>query len=149
MMSFLKDFDYLQIQMKDIISATNNFDPAKVIGGGGFGKVYKGELSSSNEQITVAFKHLDRRLGQGSIEFWKEVMMLSSYKHENLISLMHFCIEGDEMILVYEYATRGSLDRYLTDATTLNWIRRLKICIGAARGQWRTHMYTWGGSRPP
>ncbi|KAL8259882.1 hypothetical protein R6Q59_027835 [Mikania micrantha] len=110
--------------MKDIISATNNFDPAKVIGGGGFGKVYKGELSSSNEQITVAFKHLDRRLGQGSIEFWKEVMMLSSYKHENLISLKHFCIESDEMILVYEYASRG----------TLNWIQRLKICIGAARG---------------
>ncbi|KAJ0716727.1 putative protein kinase RLK-Pelle-CrRLK1L-1 family [Helianthus annuus] len=38
------------------------------------------------------------------------------------------------MILVYEYASRGSLDRYLTDASTLTWIRRLKICVGAARG---------------
>ncbi|KAK9067872.1 hypothetical protein SSX86_011983 [Deinandra increscens subsp. villosa] len=120
--------------MKDIISATNNFDPTRVIGGGGFGKVYKGELSSPVGQITVAFKQLDRRFGQGNIEFWKEVMMLSKYKHENLISLMHFCIEGDEMILVYEYASRGSLDRYLSDASTLSWIQRLKICLGTARG---------------
>ncbi|KAJ0523883.1 putative protein kinase RLK-Pelle-CrRLK1L-1 family [Helianthus annuus] len=132
-MSFMKDFDHLKIQMQDVASATNNFDPTKVIGRGGFGKVYKGELSSSEGQITVAFKQLDRRLGQGNIEFWKEVMMLSQYKHENLISLMHFCIEGDEMILVYEYACRGSLDRYLNDST-LTWIQRLKICDGAARG---------------
>ncbi|XP_076948910.1 putative serine/threonine-protein kinase PBL22 isoform X2 [Bidens hawaiensis] len=61
-------------------------------------------------------------------------MMLSKYKHENLVSLVHFCIEGDDMILVYEYASRGSLDRYLIDASTLSWIQRLKICVGAARG---------------
>ncbi|KAI3703528.1 hypothetical protein L1987_73669 [Smallanthus sonchifolius] len=133
-MSFTKDFDHLKLQMKDIISATNNFDPTKVIGHGGFGKVYKGELCSPKGQVTFAFKHLDRRLGQGNIEFWKEVMMLSEYKHENLISLKHFCIEGDEMILVYEYASRGSLDRYLSDASTLTWTQRLKICVGVARG---------------
>ncbi|XP_076896026.1 putative receptor-like protein kinase At2g23200 [Bidens hawaiensis] len=133
-MSFMKNFDYLKIQMKDIVSATNNFDPTKVVGCGGFGSVYKGELSSPKGQITVAFKKLDRRLGQGNIEFWKEVMMLSKYKHENLVSLVHFCIEGDDMILVYEYASRGSLDRYLADANTLSWIQRLKICVGAARG---------------
>ncbi|XP_076938180.1 receptor-like protein kinase ANXUR1 [Bidens hawaiensis] len=46
---------------------------------------------------------------------------------------MHFCIEGGEMILVYEYATRGSLDRYLSDAATLTWIQRLRICVGTAR----------------
>ncbi|KAI3828666.1 hypothetical protein L1987_02774 [Smallanthus sonchifolius] len=133
-MSFMRDFDHLKIQMKDIVTGTNNFDPTKVIGSGGFGSVYKGELSSPEGEITLAFKKLDRRLGQGNIEFWKEIMMLSKYKHENLISLMHFCIEGDEMILAYEYASRGSLDRYLSDAGALTWIRRLKICVGAARG---------------
>ncbi|KAL8209985.1 hypothetical protein R6Q57_006717 [Mikania cordata] len=61
-------------------------------------------------------------------------MMLSTYKHENLISLMHYAVEGDEMILVYEYASRGSLDRYLTNDTTLTWTQRLKICVGVARG---------------
>nr|XP_043630405.1 probable serine/threonine-protein kinase PBL23 [Erigeron canadensis] len=119
--------------MKDIVSATNNFDPNNLIGRGGFGCVYKGELSFPEGQILVAFKQLDRRLGQGKNEFWKEIMMLSKYKHENLISLLHFCIEGDEMILVYEYASRGSLDRYLSDIS-LTWIQRLKICVGAARG---------------
>ncbi|XP_076896027.1 putative serine/threonine-protein kinase PBL7 [Bidens hawaiensis] len=133
-MSFMKDFNHLKIQMKDIVLATNSFETAKVMGSGGFGRVYKGELSSPEGLKTFAFKKLDRRLGQGNIEFWKEVMMLSKYKHENLISLMHFCIEGDEMILVYEYASRGSLDRYLSDANTLTWIQRLRVCVGAARG---------------
>ncbi|KAJ0859382.1 putative protein kinase RLK-Pelle-CrRLK1L-1 family transcription factor C3H family [Helianthus annuus] len=133
-MSFIKDFDHLKIQMEDVLLATNNFDPTRVIGRGGFGIVYKGELPSPKGQITYAFKRLDRRLGQGGIEFWKEIMMLSTYEHKNLISLKHFCIEGDEMILVYEYASRGSLDRYLSDASTLTWIQRLKICVEAARG---------------
>ncbi|KAJ0716720.1 putative protein kinase RLK-Pelle-CrRLK1L-1 family [Helianthus annuus] len=133
-MSFMRDFDHLKIQMKDVVLATNNFDATRVIGSGGFGKVYKGELSSPEGQITYAFKRLNRRLGQGNVEFWKEIMMLSKYKHKNLISLVHFCIEGDEMILVYEYASRGSLDRYLPDASTLTWTKRLKISVGMARG---------------
>nr|XP_043628235.1 uncharacterized protein LOC122599740 [Erigeron canadensis] len=132
-MAFMKDYDHLKIDIKDIALATNNFDPTNVIGVGGFGKVYKGELSHSDGRIAVAFKKLDRRMGQGNIEFWKEIMMLSNYKHENLISLMHFCIEGHEMILVYEYATRGSLDHHLSNAS-LTWAQRLKICVGAARG---------------
>lgn len=58
--------------------------------------------------------------------------MLSKYKHENLISLLHFSIEGAEKVLVYEYAPRGSLDHHLSDPT-LTWNQRLHICIGAAR----------------
>nr|XP_043630404.1 putative receptor-like protein kinase At5g39000 [Erigeron canadensis] len=132
-MSFLGDYDHLKIQMKDILSATHNFDPAKEIGKGGFGRVYKGEVSLRGGRIMVAFKRLDRRFGQGNTEFWKEVMRLSKYKHENLISLMCYCIEGKEMILGYEYASRGSLDSYLPDPR-LTWTQRLKICVGAARG---------------
>ncbi|KAI3494574.1 hypothetical protein L1887_40706 [Cichorium endivia] len=131
-MSHIEDFDHLKIQLKDIISATENFSPNKLIGHGGFGVVYKGELSLPEGRIMVAFKRLDRRLGQGNIEFWKEITMLSKYRHENLVPLMRFCIEGDERILVYEYASRGSLDRYLND-TSVTWSQRLKICVGAAR----------------
>ncbi|GJZ44785.1 kinase-like domain, phloem protein 2-like protein [Tanacetum coccineum] len=119
--------------MNDIVSATNNFDDAKLIGRGGFGKVYKGKLSLPEGQITVAFKRLYRHMGQGNREFWKEIMTLSKYKHENLVSLMHFCRDGSERILVYEYASRGSLDCYLSDAS-VTWTQRLKICLGAARG---------------
>ncbi|CAI9284705.1 unnamed protein product [Lactuca saligna] len=132
MSSIWDEFDHLKIQMKDIISATNNFHKDKLIGGGGFGPVYKGELSLPNGPTMVAFKRLDRRHGQGNTEFWKEIMMLSRYRHENLVSLFHFSIEGDERVLVYKFAPRGSLDRYLSDAT-LTWNQRLHICIGAAR----------------
>ncbi|KAM0070133.1 putative protein kinase RLK-Pelle-CrRLK1L-1 family [Helianthus debilis subsp. tardiflorus] len=61
-------------------------------------------------------------------------MLLSKYKHKNLVTLMHFCIEDNEMILVYEYASRGSLDRYLSDASTLTWTQHLKIIVRVAHG---------------
>lgn len=128
----MEEFDHLKIQLKDITEATDNFSESKRIGKGGFGVVYNGELSLPKGRTTVAFKRLDRRLGQGNIEFWKEIITLSKYRHENLVPLMHFCIEGDERILVYEYASRGSLDRYLNQIS-VTWSQRLKICIGAAR----------------
>ncbi|KAM0029336.1 putative protein kinase RLK-Pelle-LRR-I-1 family [Helianthus debilis subsp. tardiflorus] len=131
-MSFMDDFEHLKIQLKDVRLATNDFGD-KPIGVGGFGKVFKGELSLPEGKKVVAFKRLDRRWGQGDTEFWKEIMMLSQYKHENLISLQHFCDEDGERILVYEYASRGSLDCYL-GKTSLTWNQLLKICHGAACG---------------
>ncbi|GKC55975.1 kinase-like domain, phloem protein 2-like protein [Tanacetum coccineum] len=118
-----------------IKSATNNFDESEVIGTGGFGKVYAGELShsQSEEKSVVAIKRLDHRYGQGDPEFFKEMRMLSCYRHENLISLLGFCCQGGEMILIYEYASRGSLDRYLS-STDLTWTQRIRICIDAAKG---------------
>ncbi|MFS7997970.1 putative protein kinase RLK-Pelle-DLSV family [Helianthus anomalus] len=82
----------------------------------------------------VALKRLDRSLtGQGNIEFWKEIMMLPLYKHDNIVSLLGFCDDCGEKILVYEYVPNKSLDYYLA-SDNLRWNRRLKICIGAARG---------------
>nr|GFC12296.1 protein kinase-like domain, phloem protein 2-like protein [Tanacetum cinerariifolium] len=130
---FTKEFEHLVVKLEDIKSATDNFDVSKVIGSGGFGKVYKGEVSHSKGRSMVAFKRLNRKFGQGDPEFWKEIMMLSRYTHENLISLLGYCNEGGEMILVYEHASNGSLDRHLS-STTLTWTQRIKICLGAARG---------------
>lgn len=59
--------------------------------------------------------------------------MLSTYKHENIVSLLGFCDESNEKILVYEYASRRSLDSYL-NTDDLTWNQRLQICVGAARG---------------
>ncbi|GJT14468.1 kinase-like domain, phloem protein 2-like protein [Tanacetum coccineum] len=133
MATFLNNFQHLEIQIEEIVSATKNFDDSRVIGCGGFGKVYKGELTLPEGKSMVAFKRLDRKHGQGDPEFLKEIIMLSSYKHDNLISLLGFCKEGDEMILIYQYASQGSLDRILNDAN-LTWTQRLKICLGAAKG---------------
>ncbi|KAJ9538351.1 hypothetical protein OSB04_031084 [Centaurea solstitialis] len=133
MAKFFNEFQHLKIKLEEIKSATDNFGDDNLIGRGGFGKVYKGTISHSTGQRMAAFKRLDSKLGQGNSEFWKEITMLSRYTHENLVSLLGYCDEGDEKILVYEYASRGSLDRHLRDAA-LTWIQRLGICLGAARG---------------
>ncbi|KAJ9539864.1 hypothetical protein OSB04_026370 [Centaurea solstitialis] len=132
-MFLMEEFRHLKIRLEDIISATDNFSPDKLIGQGGFGKVYKGEFTFPEGRSIVAIKRLDRKFGQGNTEFWKEIMMLSKWKHQNLVSLSHFCFEGDERILVYDYASHGSLDRHLSDAS-LTWTQRLEICVGVAHG---------------
>ncbi|PWA62707.1 serine-threonine/tyrosine-protein kinase catalytic domain-containing protein [Artemisia annua] len=133
MASSMKGFEHLEIKLEEIKLATNNFNEENVIGHGGFGKVYKGELSHSRGKSLVALKRLDRKHGQGDAEFYKEVRMLSCYKHENIISLLGFSSGRDEMILVYEYASRGSLDGHLKNVT-LKWKQRIKICLDAAKG---------------
>ncbi|PWA70643.1 leucine-rich repeat protein kinase family protein [Artemisia annua] len=120
MMPLIKTFEHLQIQLEAIKSATNNFDAANCIGSGGFGKVYKGELVHSKGKTMVALKRLDRIYGQGEVEFWNEVIMLSLYKHENIVSLLGFCDDSKEKILVYEYVSKGSLDLYL-EKDDLTW----------------------------
>ncbi|GJT89807.1 kinase-like domain, phloem protein 2-like protein [Tanacetum coccineum] len=131
---FMKEFERLKIALEEIKTATENFDERRVIGNGGFGKVYKGELSHSNRSENMfAIKRLDPKYGQGDAEFYKEIRTLCCYRHENLISLQGFCKEEGETILVYEYASRGSLDRLLSDVT-LTWTQRIKICLDAAKG---------------
>nr|GEY18491.1 protein kinase-like domain, phloem protein 2-like protein [Tanacetum cinerariifolium] len=92
-----------------------------------------GELSRFKERGKVAFKRLDGQYGQGKTEFLKEISMLSKYKHENIITLLGYCIEKKEMILVYEYAANRSLDIHL-GSPDLTWTQRLKICLQAAEG---------------
>ncbi|KAJ0802270.1 putative protein kinase RLK-Pelle-CrRLK1L-1 family [Helianthus annuus] len=132
-MHVIEKFEHLKIPLEAIKLATNNFADKNCIGRGGFGKVYKGELVLSGIPKIVALKHLDPKFGQGNPEFWKEIVTLSLYKHENIVSLLGFCDESGEKILIYEYASKGSLDSYLNN-DDLKWIQRLKICIGAARG---------------
>nr|GFB75902.1 protein kinase, ATP binding site-containing protein [Tanacetum cinerariifolium] len=126
-------FQHLKVDLQAIKSATNGFDDSHCIGKGGFGKVYKGELVHSKGQSVVAIKRLDRAFGQGDPEFWKEIIMLSLYRHNNIVSLRGFCDDCGEKILVYDYASKRSLDLYLNDKH-LTWVQRLEICIGAARG---------------
>ncbi|KAL7614882.1 hypothetical protein Lser_V15G06506 [Lactuca serriola] len=132
-MSVLEKFKHLEIQLEAIESATNKFSVDHLVGEGGFGKVYKGDLLLSKGHTTVAIKRLDRNMGQGDSEFWKEVIMLSIYKHPNIVSLLGYCDKNDEKILVYEFASNKSLDLHLNNKD-LTWVPRLKICIGVARG---------------
>ncbi|KAI7727751.1 hypothetical protein M8C21_013141 [Ambrosia artemisiifolia] len=132
MASFMKEFEHLKIHLEDLKKATNNFG-SKVIGSGGFGKVYEGEISHSKGRSIVAIKRLSREFGQGDPEFFKELMMLSRYSHKNLITLLGYCDEDGEKIIVYEHASNGSLDRHL-NSNVLTWTQRIKICLDAAKG---------------
>nr|XP_043639074.1 putative receptor-like protein kinase At5g39000 [Erigeron canadensis] len=135
----------IEIPLQDIISATNDFAEANVIGKGGFGKVYKGEIMLSMEPIIVAIKRLDSSYGQGPHEFEKEIKFLSSYKHSNLVSLLGFCVENGESILVYEYLSNRSLDLHIS-RPDISWLQRIKICLEAAKGLQFLHEPVEGSS---
>ncbi|KAJ9551378.1 hypothetical protein OSB04_015423 [Centaurea solstitialis] len=119
--------------LAEIQSATNDFDDELVIGKGGFGKVYKGHIRIEENIHVVAIKRLDFMSDQGDTEFRAEIEILSKLHHRHLVSLIGFCDDNEEMILVYEYMPNGILYHHLHKAETpLNWVRRLKIAIGAA-----------------
>ncbi|XP_024985033.1 uncharacterized protein LOC112520750 [Cynara cardunculus var. scolymus] len=132
-MSILRELEHFRIPLKDIQEATNNFDQENFIGVGGYGKVHKGKLALSNGVVMVAAKQVDRTTRHGKDHFLNEIRVLSSYKHANIVSFIGFCDENNEKILVQEFVTNGSLDKYVSSAK-LTWLKRLQICLGAARG---------------
>nr|KAJ0190717.1 hypothetical protein LSAT_V11C800429620 [Lactuca sativa] len=129
----MEGVQHLKIPLDEIKFATNNFSDENSIGKGAYGKVYAAKLSLSGQQRIVAIKRLNKTSNQGEPQFLMEIQLLSCYKHKNLISLVGFCDENREKILVYEYAKHGSLDKYLS-TPELSWTQRLQISIGAARG---------------
>ncbi|KAI8571244.1 hypothetical protein RHMOL_Rhmol01G0104400 [Rhododendron molle] len=126
--------------LSTILKATNDFDDALVVGTGGFGKVYKAII---DDGTVVAIKRLNAESNQGAEEFWTEVKLLSKLRHAHLVSLVGYCNEHQEMILVYEYMVNGTLASHLYKSSRdesgesispLKWAQRLNICLGAARG---------------
>ncbi|KAF5789058.1 putative protein kinase RLK-Pelle-CrRLK1L-1 family [Helianthus annuus] len=118
----------------EIQAATNNFDDARLIGMGGFGKVYVGVIGDG--MTMLAFKRRSLESNPGVYEFTTELELLSKLRHRNLISLIGYCKNDPEMILAYDYMAYGSLRDHLhnTQNPPLPWNRRLQICIGAACG---------------
>uniref|UniRef100_A0A7N2R0U7 Protein kinase domain-containing protein n=1 Tax=Quercus lobata TaxID=97700 RepID=A0A7N2R0U7_QUELO len=142
----------LRISFAEIKYATKNFDAKFLVGEGGFGKVYKGTLRSG---MKVAVKRSEPGHGQGLKEFQTEIIILSQIRHRHLVSLIGYCDEGSELILVYEFMEKGSLRDQLYHSNgnpersssrfELSWKQRLEICIGAARGLHYLHTGPAGG----
>ncbi|KAL1072768.1 hypothetical protein V6Z11_D11G175800 [Gossypium hirsutum] len=124
-----------RFSLAQIKAATNNFHPLSIIGEVRFGTVYKGTL---HDGTIVAVKRLMRSSYGGGGEFKNEGRLLCQLRHPHLVSLIGFCVEGSEMVVVLEYMSRGSLADFLfgigKDHVPLSWKHRLHICIGAARG---------------
>ncbi|KAJ9556688.1 hypothetical protein OSB04_011302 [Centaurea solstitialis] len=152
-MSKIPELDHLKVSLDHIKLATNNFADHNFLGTGGFGRVYIGQLpvpsSSGGEPagtVKVAVKRLDEKLGQGEHQFLTEVVMLASYKHANLVTLIGFTDEGVEKIIVYKHEAHGSLDKHLENKD-LTWLQRLRVCLGAARGLAYLHSGVGAGHR--
>lgn len=116
---------------EELEEITDNF--RSKIGAGGFGTVYKGELSDNS---LVAVKKIEGVGVQGRKEFCTEIAVIGNIRHINLVRLRGFCAQGSKRLLVYEYMNQGSLDRPLFShvGPVLEWGERVEIALGAARG---------------
>uniref|UniRef100_A0A6N2NA23 Protein kinase domain-containing protein n=1 Tax=Salix viminalis TaxID=40686 RepID=A0A6N2NA23_SALVM len=122
---------------EELKEATNNFEPASILGEGGFGRVFKGVLSDGT---AVAIKRLTNGGQQGDKEFLVEVEMLSRLHHRNLVKLVGYYSSRDssQNLLCYELVPNGSLEAWLHGPLGVNcpldWDTRMKIALDAARG---------------
>ena len=96
--------------LNEIEKATNNFNSSSILGEGGFGLVYKGDLNDGRE---VAVKILKRDDQHGDHEFFAESEMLSCLHHRNLVKLIGICTEKHTRCLVYELVPNGSVESHL------------------------------------
>ncbi|KAH9616066.1 hypothetical protein KSS87_009422 [Heliosperma pusillum] len=105
-----------------------------VIGEGGYGVVYHGELINGTQ---VAVKRLFNNLGQAEKEFTVEVEAIGHVRHKNSVRLLGYCIEGTHRLLVYEYVNNGNLEQWLHGAMrqhgNLTWEARMKVLTGTAK----------------
>ncbi|CAL5408595.1 unnamed protein product [Camellia sinensis] len=124
-----KDDENIDLPIFNIVTianATNNFSISNKIGEGGFGPVYKGQLSTGQ---VIAVKRLSENSKQGVGEFKNEVILIAKLQHRNLVRLLGCCIQGEERMLIYEYLPNDT-----TKSNSLEWRKRLDIIMGIARG---------------
>jgi hypothetical protein len=118
---------------KDLHHATNGFSDERLLGIGGFGRVYRGVLAS---KVEVAVKKVAHGSRQGMREFVAEVVSIGRLRHRNLVQLLGYCRRKGELLLVYDYMPNGSLDKYLHDQSkvALSWGQRFRVIKGVASG---------------
>ena len=135
-----------------LLEATNNFSQDKKIGTGSFGSVYQGTLDDGCE---VAIKRAEisntcsyavgkRRQEDMDVAFINELESLSRLHHKNLVRLLGFCEDSNELLLVYEYMHNGTLHDHLHELESshlISWAARIKVALDAARGLEYLHKY--------
>jgi len=126
------------ISIEVLRQVTDNFSENNILGKGGFGVVYKGELHDGTK---IAVKRMESgAMGtKGMNEFQAEIAVLTKVRHRHLVALLGYCINGNERLLVYEYMPQGTLAQHLFEwqelgYPPLTWKQRVTIALDVARG---------------
>ncbi|XP_030951428.1 cold-responsive protein kinase 1-like isoform X3 [Quercus lobata] len=114
---------------KQLSKATRNFSKENLLGKGGFGSVYRGIISVPPKVIAV--KKISATSKQGEREYMAEICTIGRMRHKNIVQLEGWCHEGENLLLVYEFMSNGSLDRFI-GKEFLDWETRYKILTGLA-----------------
>ncbi|KAJ1403373.1 Tyrosine-protein kinase, active site [Sesbania bispinosa] len=127
--------------LDEINRLTGNFGSKAFIGEGSYGRVFYAKLSDGTE---AAIKKLDTSSSQEpDTDFAAQLSVVSRLKHDHFVELIGYCLEADNKILVYQYASLGSLHDILhgrkgvqgaEPGPVLSWNQRAKIAFGAAKG---------------
>ncbi|KAL8110322.1 hypothetical protein AgCh_026158 [Apium graveolens] len=119
-------------QYNELLSATSKFSPDNLIGKGGNSEVYRCCLPDGKELAVKVLKQSEDILK----EFVMEIEIITSLCHKNIISLFGFCFEDNNLLLVYDFLSRGSLEDNLhgnkKDAFAFGWSERYKVAVGIA-----------------
>ncbi|XP_057842023.2 cysteine-rich receptor-like protein kinase 43 [Cryptomeria japonica] len=121
----------IMFSFNEIQIACQDFHPNNKLAEWGFGSVYKGTLANGRQ---LAIKRLSE---QGKSFFMNEWGIVSRLQHRNIVKLFGFCIEGEEMLLIYEYIPKGNLLDLCFNplkVQVLDWGSHLNIIQGVARG---------------
>ncbi|KAF8117492.1 hypothetical protein N665_0009s0019 [Sinapis alba] len=129
----------LVISIQVLRSVTNNFSEENILGRGGFGVVYKGELHDGTKIAVKRMESSSVVSDKGLAEFKSEITVLTKMRHRHLVALLGYCLDGNERLLVYEYMPQGTLSQHLfhwkeEERKPLDWTRRLAIALDVARG---------------
>ncbi|CAL4925162.1 unnamed protein product [Urochloa decumbens] len=133
------EFGPHRFKYRDLFHATGGFSGERLLGVGGFGRVYRGVLRESKTEVAVKVVSHDAR--QGMRQFVAEVVSIGRLRHRNVVQLLGYCRRRGELLLVYDYMPNGSLDRWLYGGhgeapppLTLSWEQRLRAIRGVASG---------------
>ncbi|CAI5465354.1 unnamed protein product [Closterium sp. Yama58-4] len=138
----------LTMSIEVIREATARFSPSHVVGRGGFGTVYRGDMPDGS---TVAVKRMEAGAvtEAGTREFLAEVAVLCKVRHRNLVALLGHVMDHHERLLVFEFMELGPLSQHLFDPTRhghrpLTWTERLVVAVDVARGVEYLHSLAGG-----
>ncbi|KAI3802154.1 hypothetical protein L1987_30281 [Smallanthus sonchifolius] len=129
------------LSLNELNKITSNFGTKSLVGEGSYGRIFYGKLSTGE---AAAIKKLDTSSSpEPNNNFVAQLSAVSRLKNEHFVELLGYCLEGDNRILVYQYATMGSLHDVLhgrkgvqgaEPGPVLSWTQRVTIAFGAARG---------------